>query len=289
MKNWLKKLRPKRTKIEENVHTVDQEKDEHKASTYTSTPPKSSFTPSHLKLYDIEEEEEDIPPTFVLPEFKSQEIKGIKADMKESSNRLTFTERARNILSRRSPKQKSRRIATTTLREKLKNLMPRRLRQKEKARDIDIEGKSVQQVVPQEEGLNMTQTFQKFALSKTFPTFPSYPEPSTHRRPGDKDMLTKLIHRSLYPQGSEDEGLGRYYRLGDEINKIERQLSSYRAEQVFVIPTDTSKSGFKVRITNVRKSRRSPRLTPIDESSVRKPVLESDVLAKAYLEKLGNF
>jgi hypothetical protein len=295
MKKWFKKLRPKRTKIEERVNILGEEIDEDKTSRYTSTSLQSSSTSSYLGFIDqdVEEKREDIPPTPIFPEVESQKITTNRADMKEPPTQVTFKERVRNLFSRRSsPKGKSGKITASAFIERLTNLMPRPFRSKVKAGDIDFEGKDMKKVGREEEDLKSTQASQAFPTFQTFPTFPSYPEPSTHRRPADKDMLTKLIHRSLYPQEPEDEGLGRYYRLEDKINTNERQMSLHRLEQserVFVPPTVTSGPEFNDGIKYIRKGRRSPQKAFIAQSYVRESLLESDVLAKSYLDVLRKF
>jgi hypothetical protein len=177
-------------------------------------------------------------------------------------------------------------------REILRNLIPYRFKPKVKARDMNIEdnGIPMKEIVHKGKDIDTTRT------SQTFPTFPSFLEPSTDQRPRDENMLRKLIHRSLYPQESEDERLGRYYRLEDEVNRRQRQMSLYeveRPEEVFVAPTVSSISGlsrprFRDRLRNIRQGRRSSQMPFTGQNSASKPTLERDFLGKIYLQKLSE-
>jgi hypothetical protein len=185
MKKWFKKLKPKRTTIEERANILEEEKDKHK--TYNSTSPQSSSDSSNSQL--IDEDVEDIPPNFILTEVESHMLKRIRADMKEPPTRLTFKEKVRNFFTQRSSsKDKAQRIRKIAFKERLTNLIPRRLRPKDKTQDNDIEGKGRQQIGREDEDIN-TQASRKFPIFQTFPTFPSYPESPYHQRPADKDMF----------------------------------------------------------------------------------------------------
>jgi hypothetical protein len=107
MKKLFKKLRSKRSKIEERAYVVNEEKNKYKFRTYTSKVPGSSPTSSHLKLIN-KQVEEDIQPNFNLSGGESKTITRIRADINKLSTRLTFRERLRKLFRRRfSPKEKS--------------------------------------------------------------------------------------------------------------------------------------------------------------------------------------